>query len=220
MRCTKGVKHVLAETMMNVTCRKCPSTELQLPWWLRPALCIMELMFSKSSVAQSACCLLKALKARLLIAATLDCSLFPSLFTPLYYVLSFSSSPLTLSHCSLGKWGGNHESLLGVWKSVCVCACKCAHFCFMGDCVIQPCGLWNLSSGQRKRRAAAARYRQHRAGTLFSVPFLLLLPLGKIQQLHQIQSATPQQTHNAHDSCLWWLRGERGGHKTISGTFM
>lgn len=174
MRHIKGVKCVLAETMMNVTCRVSLLSAIdQLPWWLRPALCIMKLMLSRSSVAQCACCLLKPLKAKLLIVTPLDSALYslnfslhcirfcPVLFLP----------PLTLSHCSPGKWGGNGESFLGV--CVCKCACTCVS---LGDCTIQACGLWNLSSGQRKRGAAVAWYR---ADTLFSVPFLLLLPLGK-----------------------------------------
>lgn len=91
----------------------------------------MKLMFSKSSVAQSACCLLKALKAKLLIVTPLDSALFSSFFTLLYHVLSFSSlSPLTLSHCSPGKWGANYESFLG-YDKVCVCVCvrPNAHTC-------------------------------------------------------------------------------------------
>lgn len=153
----------------------------QLPWWLRPALCIMKLMFSKSSVAQSACCLLKALKARLLIVTQLDCALC-SLFTSLYYALSFSSfSPLTLSHCSPGKWGGNDESFLGISKSVCVCVyvCKCAHgwLCDSGVWAVKP------EKWAGKERSSSTMQTVKGRDPLLC-PFSPTIALGEIQQLH------------------------------------
>lgn len=110
------------------------STE-QLSWWLRPALCIMKLMFSRSYAAQS--CLLPPQSTEGQTAhhyTTRLCPVFSSLFTALYYVLSFSSlslSPLTLSHYSLGKWGGNDESCWegGGYKKACVCVCASTHTC-------------------------------------------------------------------------------------------
>lgn len=94
----------------------------QLLWWLRPAICMMKLMFSRSSVAQSACCLLKALKAKLLIVRAF-CAVLAALFPSLYYVLSFSSAcPRTLSHCSLGKWGGVTMNHSWGYEMACVCA--------------------------------------------------------------------------------------------------
>lgn len=125
-----GVTCVLAETMMNVTCRECPSIELQLPWWLRPALCIMKLMFSKSSVALSACCLLKALKAKLLIVTPLHsalCSLHFSLHCIMFCpFLLFLLSPWVTAPQGNEGVTMNHSS---GYEKVRVCACKCTHMC-------------------------------------------------------------------------------------------
>ncbi len=210
IRHIKGVRCVFAETMINVTCRECPSIELH-----RTVAVVTKTgtVHHEAHVQQKFCCTERLLPPQSTEGQTAHryttrlCSLFSSLFTLRYYVLSFSSfCPPTLSHCSPGKWGGNHESLLGVWKSVCACVCVCVqvrtHVRVMGDCVIQACGLWNLRSGQRKRGAAAARYRQYRAETLFYAPFLHLLPLGRYNSCTRYR-APPVNGHTTHKTLMY-----------------
>lgn len=138
------------------------STE-QLPWWLRPALCMMKLQISRSSVAQSACCLLKALKAKLLI------------IIPLYHCIMFC--PFLLSPWVTAPWGnegGNRESFLGLWNSSQLRThvyhgWQCDSFVW----AVKP-EEW-AKEREEPQQCIADCIRQ----ILFSVPFLLLLSLVK-----------------------------------------
>lgn len=157
------------------------STE-QLLWWLRPALCIMKLMFSRSCVAQSACYLLKALKAKLLIITepcsvhfTLHCILLgPSL---LFLLSPWVTAPR-------GNEGGNCESLLGVRNGTCVCVCKCTDMCL--SCV----KVWFSGVGCETRAVGRNREEQQQHDRQWKAVSLLWhtlsspFALGEVQQLH------------------------------------
>lgn len=122
------MKCVLSETAMSDTCWECISTELS---GTVAVVTKTSNMHDEAHVQQKFCCTERLLPPQSTEGQTAHCSsirhfcaVLAALFPSLYYVLSFSSaSPRTLSHCSLGKWGGgNHESFLGVWNGVCVCA--------------------------------------------------------------------------------------------------
>lgn len=185
----KGAKRGTVETMLNAPLLR--SIE-QLLWWLRPALCIMNLMFGSSPVTQSVCCLLKSTEGQTAHHYTTLSVLCTLYFTLLYAVL-FSSSSHPDSLFPRGNEGGNHESLLRVWKSLCVRACVRmqvrTYMYFIGGSVIQACGFWNLRSGQRKRSSSLMGSVQGRIP--FLCPFSPPLALGEIQQLHHTQSTTP-----------------------------
>lgn len=135
------MKRVLAETMMNVTFRDCLSIELH-----RTVAVVTKtgIVHHEAHVQQRFCCTERLLPPQNTEGQTAHHyttrlrSLFYSLFTSLYYVLSFSCfvffSPLTLSHCSPGEMRGgvtmNHS--LGYEKKKeekKVSVCASAHMC-------------------------------------------------------------------------------------------
>lgn len=173
MRPTRGAKHTLA--MLNVVCREHLSIELHrtVAVVTKTGIVHHEAYDQLSCAAQSVCCLLKALKAKLLIITPLNsalCSLHYSLCCIMFchFLLLLLSPWVTAPR---GNEGGKTMNHCWGYET----GCKCAHMHFMGDCVIHSCGLWNLSSGQRRRGAATVQWRQYSGGErLFSVPFLLI----------------------------------------------
>ena len=98
---------LLSQTAMNVTCRECLPIELH-----RTVAVVTKtgIVHHEAHVQQKLCCTERLLPPQSTDGQTAHryttqlFSLFSSLFTSLYHVLSFSSfSPLTLSHCSPGK---------------------------------------------------------------------------------------------------------------------
>lgn len=121
-----NIKHIRrarhALTMMNVTCRKCLCIELHrtVAVVTKTGIVHHEAHAQLSSVAQSFCCLLKALKAKLLIITPLSyalCSLHFTLHCIMFCpFLLFLLSPWVTA--PWGNEGGNHESFPGVWNSL------------------------------------------------------------------------------------------------------
>lgn len=184
---------------MNVICREHLSTELHrtVAVVTKTGIVHHEAYDQLSCAAQSVCCLLKALKAKLLIITPLNsalCSLHFLLCCIMFFC--FFSHPESLLPGVMRGVTMNHS--MG-YETV----CKCAHMYFMGDCVIHSCGLWNLSSGQRKRGAAAVQCRQCRGvERLFSVPFLLILSLVRYNSCNGYR-APPFSSHN-HKTGSWF----------------
>lgn len=118
------MKCVLSETAMSDTCWECISTELS---GTVAVVTKTSNMHDEAHVQQKFCCTERLLPPQSTEGQTAHCSsilcVLAALFPSLYYVLSFSSAcPRTLSHCSLGKWGGVTMNHSWGYEMACVCA--------------------------------------------------------------------------------------------------
>lgn len=121
------MKCVLSETAMIDTCWECISTELS---GTVAVVTKTSNMHDEAHVQQKFCCTERLLPPQSTEGQTAHCSsirhfcaVLAALFPSLYYVLSFSSAcPRTLSHCSLGKWGGVTMNHSWGYEMACVCA--------------------------------------------------------------------------------------------------